>query len=138
MVLNIDYRSEANVTKQSLGIVNEQSPYPTWLRRSPLVEEEDAGYLVDGWALPLPLGNGACDGILALAGEVGSDAEAGLRTTGADDIVEHLEVAVGGLDEELGLMLGIGTRLEMFEHLGTLATIDGQVAMEGKALAIEP
>ena len=105
---------------------------------STLVQEKDAGDLVNGWALPLPLGNGAGYGILSLTGEVGSDAEAGLWTACADNIIKHLEVAVGGLDEELCLMLGIGARLEMLEHLGTLATINGQVAMEGKALPIEP
>ena len=35
-------------------------------------------------------------------------------------------------------MLGIGASLEMLERLGTLAAVDGQVAVEGKALSVEP
>ena len=45
-----------------------------------LIYKEYAGNFVDRWTLALPLGNGACHGILALASEIGCNAEAGLRT----------------------------------------------------------
>ena len=107
--------------KTTVAICNTGS----WQRISTLVQEEDAGNLVNGWTLALPLGNGACHSILALAGEVGCNAETSLRAARAENIFKHLQITVGSLNEELGLMLGIGARLEMLEHLGTLATIDG-------------
>ena len=103
-----------------------------------LINKEYARYLVDRRTLAFPLGNGAGHSIFAFASEVGSNAEAGLRTARAEDIFKHLQIAVGSLNEELGLMLGIGTRLEVLEGLGTLAPIDRQIAMEGKTLSIEP
>ena len=89
------------------------------------INKEYTGNLIDGWALSLPFGDGACHGILSLAREVSRDAEARLRTAGAEDAIKHLLVAVGRLDEELRLMLGIGASLEMLERLGPLASVDG-------------
>ena len=75
-----------------------------------LIYKEYAGNLVDGRSLPLPLGYGACHRILIVAGEIGSDAEACLWAARAEDVVKHLQVAVGGLNEAVTVYAGIGSK----------------------------
>ena len=87
--------------------------------------------------LALPLLDGLGLDVLILASDVGCDAELGLRTAVLHDVLHHLVVAIGGLDEELGLVFGINATFQCLDALDALARFDGQITMEGEALPIE-
>ncbi len=71
------------------------------------------------------------------ARDVGRDAQAGLRAAVAEDVLQHLVVAIRGLNEELCLVLIVDALLQLLELLGTFVRLDGQVAVEGEALSVE-
>ena len=107
------------------------------LRYSSFIDKENARNLIYRWTFSLPFSHGTCHGIFVITGKVSCNAKAGLWTASTEDIIEHFEVTVGSLDEELRLMLTVGTRLKMLKRFGTFTSIDGQIAMEGKALSVE-
>ena len=90
---------------------------------------------VGKFALPFLDGFGL--DVFILASDVGSNAKLGLRTAVLHDVLHHLVVAIGGLDEELGLVFGINAPFQCLDALDALTRFDGQITMEGKALPIE-
>ena len=74
---------------------------------------------------------------LAVGGDAGCDAEAGLRTQGLAEGIEEFLVAIGCLDEELCLMLAHGAFLQLLQASHAVGGVDGQVAVEGEALSVE-
>ena len=102
------------------------------------IEQEDAGHFVDGWLRrAAPFGYGAGDGKLVGAGEPCGNAQPCGGAAAGKDVRQHAQVAVGRLDEELRLVLGVGTALKRLEARAAFTAIGGQVAVEGKALSVE-
>ena len=75
--------------------------------------------------------------ILILASQIGRNGQFGLRTTIMQDVFKHLVVAIRCFDEELRLVFGIDTLLQLLQLLGTLGRFDRQIAVECKALSVE-
>ena len=76
--------------------------------------------------------------ILAFARDVGRNAETRLRAAGAENVLHHLVVAIRRLDEELRLMLVVDALLQLPELPGAFLRLDGQIAVEGETLSVEP
>ena len=61
-----------------------------------------------------------------------------LRPECPKQLPEELLVAVGSLDEELRLAFGLRTAFEAADRLHPFGRLDGQVAVEGERLPVEP
>ena len=101
------------------------------------INQEDARNLREVGKLALPFLDGLGLDIFALARDVGCNAELRGGATILHDVLHHLVVAVRSLDEELRLVFGIDASFQGLDALDALARLDGQIAMEGKALSIE-
>ena len=54
-----------------------------------------------------------------------------------ENISHHLGIAVRSLNEELGLVFGVGSLFQLFEGFDAVFGLYGEVAVEGEALAVE-
>ena len=90
---------------------------------------------VDFGAFFAPLGSGVGADVLGVEGEVGGYADAHLAAEGVAQGFEHLVVAIGGFDEDLGFAFFAGAELEGFDGLGALVSVDGEITFEGEALS---
>lgn len=90
---------------------------------------------VDGGFAPL------CDGLgadhLILAGEVGGHAKPEVRGTDRHDGVEEMVVAVGCLNENLGLTVFHAHRLQLLESSFPIRLLHRQITVEGKILTAQ-
>ena len=84
-----------------------------------------------------PVLDGAGLDELFRASQAGGHTQAGLWTAGAENFGKKLGIAVGRLDKELGLMLGIGALFQLFEAFRAVGRFNGQIAVESKTLSVE-
>ena len=75
---------------------------------------------------------------LVSRGNAGRYTQARAWLEGSQQRVKHLGVAVRGLDEELGLAFLCRAMLQGLQATGAVGRVDGQVAIEGKALPVQP
>ena len=101
------------------------------------VNQKNAWNLREIGKFSLPFLDGFSLDVFALARDVGGNAELGLRTAVLQDILHHLVVAIGSLNEKLCLVFGIDALLQNLDALGAFAWFDGQITMESKALPVE-
>ncbi len=101
------------------------------------VEEEDGGPFVEVGRVVEPLAGEAGPDVLGGKGEVGGDTDAGEWLQLMGEIVEELVVAVGGLDEDLRLVVAVDGHLDALEKGVALAQFDGCIAVEGEVLSVE-
>ena len=87
--------------------------------------------------MTFPLLHGAGMDVLVFAGDVGGDAKACLRTAMLQNVLHHFVVAIRRFDEDLRLLLGVGTLFQLLQLLGTFSRLDGQIPVESKALSVE-
>lgn len=102
------------------------------------VDEKNGGSFTQiGQARLFPRFDAACANPLAVGGDAGGNTESRLGRTGRKDVGKKFGVAVGRLDEELRLVFVARTGFQLFEALDACTAVDGKVAVEGKALAVE-
>ena len=102
-----------------------------------IINQKDARNLCQVGRMAFPLFHGAGMDVFVLAGDVGGNAKPGLGTAILQNIFHHFIISVRRLDEDLRLMLGVGTLLQLLQFLGAFGRLDGQIAVEGKALSVE-
>jgi hypothetical protein len=85
----------------------------------------------------LPVGDAARGDGFALQPEVGGEAQPRCRPAGLQQCSVQCEVAVGRFDEDLRLRLACRLGLEFRDAFAALGLARRQVAVEGKALAVQ-
>ena len=107
------------------------------LLRLSVYEEDGRDFTQVGKARVAPNFEALRADVFLLGGQSGGHTEARLGRTGGKNVGKEPRVAVGRLDEQLRLALLTGTGFELFEAFGAQAAVDGQIAVEGKALPVE-
>lgn len=84
-----------------------------------------------------PFADASCADKLLFRGQSSRNAEARFRVAGTANVGKEFGVAIRRLDKQLRLVFIDGTRFQLFETLAAGTAVDGQIAVESKALSVE-
>lgn len=102
------------------------------------MEEEDGRAFVEVGAPVFPLLHGEGLDVFGGGGEVAGDGEERARVEGLKHFFQEFLVAVGGFDEYLGAIFLCGLPFVVAEGFGAFGGFDGEVAVEGEGLPVQP
>ena len=105
--------------------------------RASLIQQEYARHLGQLQILGTPFADRLGLQIFVSASDVSGYAKPRRRPAVGNEVIDNPIVAIRGLDEDLGLVLGINAAFAMTDGSRPLAFVNRQIAVERKALPVE-